>query len=567
MGEPARRCAAALLAAVACTALLVQPAGAQEPVDLGAYGLPLRFEAPPGVTLEVPGQGRYTGVVETRLTGDGLVRVINDLPMQQYVEGIAEMPARWPLEALKAQAVAARTYGWYQLRLNIFADAGYDICDTTACQVFRGREVVETPVVGDRWRQAVAETEGEVLLHDGEPILARYFSTSGGHTVSNEEVFSEGPRPYLQGVPDAEDAVSPLHRWRVEFTREQMDEILAHGQRLSAVSPAEDLELVEVDGGPDLVRVTGRDGTVVEVEAPEFRGFVSSVAPDLFPGRFPTSRSGGEGSLPTTLPSSRISFTVTATHVVIDGRGWGHGVGMGQWGAMGKAEQGMGYRDILAAYYGGLRPETAPGLPARIRVGLAVTDRLQIRADGPFRVAAGGTEITDRGLGTWTVRARPDRSLGLEAPAGYGAPLIVSPTTLSRDAPTEVEVVAVETVVNKAVELTLEVQDRSGTTVLRRDAGVFESGRHAVDWSLEGDAGPLDAGEYAVRLVATDEDGVSAGEATRVRVQALEVPGPPPSLLGDDPPARVRVGLPAVVLALLGAALGAVAGALVPVRP
>lgn len=536
---------------------------AQEAVDLGAYAGPLRFSAPDGVTLEVPEVGSLTGTLEARLTGDGDVRLINDLSLEAYVEGIAEMPSRWPMEALKAQAVAARTYAWYQMRLGTFRERGYDICPSTACQVFRGREPA-TP----RWRRAVAATAGEVLMSGGEPILARYFSTSGGHTVGNEEVFDEGPRPYLKGVPDPQDAVSPVHRWEVPFSREEMDEILAQGQTLSAAVPLADLELVAVEDGPDQVRVTGRDGRRATVSAPEFRRFVSEVAPRLFPDRFPSRRADGSAPLPTTLPSSRLSFTVTPDAVVVEGRGWGHGVGMGQWGAMGKAELGWHYERILATYYGGLEPTTARGLPERIRVGLSTTDQARVRADGPFAVLADGTAITPRGLGTWTVSSRPDRTLGLLAPTGYGAPLVVSPTTVSRDEPTEVEVVTLEAVVNKPVELAVEVSTAGGGVVARHEPRVVEAGRHEVAWSLDREGGrSLPPGEYRARLVGVDEAGTSAGGAVPVRVRPVTVPdSQPPSLLGPAPATSPRLPVAPAVVALLGALLGAAIGGTVPVR-
>lgn len=569
-----------LLAAL--VALTVAPAGAApahaqesqvptEPVSLGAYGEPLRFAAPAGTTFELPNGRRYSHTIEVRVGPGGDVVVINDLPLDAYVEGLGEMPASWPIEALKAQAVAGRTYAWFEAAQGRWGRYGFDICASTACQVFHGRDVVETPEVGQRWAQAVAETTGEVLVYDGDPILARYFSTSGGATRDNEDVFpSEGPRPYLKGVDDPDDAVSPLHRWEARFTRAQMDAILARGRQLSAVSPFDDIEhLTTPDGGSDQVRVRGRNGEVVTVGASAFRAFVSDVADDLYPDTFPQERADGR-RLPTTLPSSRFDVTVTEDEVVITGRGWGHGVGMGQYGARGKAERGLAYDEILAAYYNGLVPRTAPGVPERIRVGL---DRdagdVAIRADGPFRVSVGGTVITDRGLGTWRVAERPDRSVGLFAPAGYGAPLVVSPSTTSRDAPFEIEVVTVETVVNKASELRLEVTDRAtGGVVLERPEGVVEAGRHAVRWDLDdGRGAPVAPGTFDVRLVAVDEDAAEAGTPVRVEVRAVSAAGAPASLLGPPPPVPPRDAPPWLAAAIAGALLGAMAGAAVRVRP
>jgi stage II sporulation protein D len=196
MADPRRLVALAVAVGAALVGGLVPagPAHAQdepaeeptEPVDLGAYGQPLRFVATSEDTTFTLGDGsRYGGTLEARLSPSGTMLVVSDVTMQTYVEGLGEVPFSWPMAALKAQVVAARTYAWHSIQLATFVERGlgYDICDTVACQVYRGRDWVLGPG-GDRWRQAVAETQGEVLTYEGEPILARYFSTSGGHTAT-----------------------------------------------------------------------------------------------------------------------------------------------------------------------------------------------------------------------------------------------------------------------------------------------------------------------------------------------------------------------------------------------
>ncbi|MDP8960047.1 MAG: SpoIID/LytB domain-containing protein [Actinomycetota bacterium] len=553
--------AAVLLIAVAGTAEAQQPQ-----VSLGAYGVPLRFEAAPGTAIEVAGVGRYSETIEVRAEPDGRLTVINDVSLRGYLEGLAEVPASWPLEALKAQAVAARTYAWYSIRLATFETQGYDLCDGVACQVFRGREPAESPG-GERWTQAVSSTAGEVLLHNGAPILARYFSTSGGQTRDNEEVFpDEGPKPYLEGTADPEDAVSPFHRWQVQFKRAEFDAILARGRTLAAAVPSANVTFIPAGGGePDRVAVIGVTGTAVEVTASEFRRFISDVAPRLFPGRFPSTRADGK-RLPETLPSSRLVFTVTPEEVIVDGRGFGHGVGMSQYGAKGKAEAGMAYGDILAAYYGGLRPSRAVDLPHRVRVGVETNGQaFRIRADGVLRVHAGGQLITDRGLGTWRVGRRPDRTVELQAPRGYGAPLVVSPTQTRHATPREVEVVTLDTVVNKAAELFLVVTDMSGTEVTRHRIGVVEPGRRPVPFDLDGAGGtPLPPGRYGVELRAVDEHGTQGGSPVGMEIRPVRISSsPPPSLLEATPAGagrRLGLVLAAAVGALVGLAIGRRAG-------
>lgn len=567
-----RRSLILVVALVAATVVLPGTASAQE--ALGAYGVPLRFEADAGVTFEVEGVGRYVDTLVGRLAPDGELVLINDVTIDEYVMGIAEMPARWPIEALKAQAVAARTYAWHQMQLGTFAPRGYDICPSTACQVFAGREVVETPGIGDRWRQAVEATAGEVIQHEGEPILARYFSTSGGSTRNNEHVFpSEGPRPYLKAVEDPADDVSPLHEWQVRFERADFDTLLSEGETLSTAVPVAAIELVPAQqtGRTDVVRVTGRNGQVAEVSASAFRAFVSEQAPEAFPDKYPSDRPDGR-PLPAALPSSRVSFELTEDELVISGRGWGHGVGMSQWGANGLAEEGADYREILRHYYTGVDVTASPpDLPSRMRVGLDARsssgESFRVSADGPFRVLAGDAVITDRALGSWEIVLRDDRSIGLRAPTGYGAPLVVSPTETTRTEPTEVEVVTLETVVNKATELRLSVTDAEGAVVLERDLGIAEAGRHEASWSLDDTDGlPVTAGRYQVVLTATDEESVTGGEPVDIDVRALHASASIAALLDErSPRPPSEGGVPIVVLAgLLGLAGGAFAAAVWP---
>lgn len=408
-----RRCVSALLGtALAATTLATATAPALAAAVEGAPGVApggFRIEAAEGTTLTVPGLGRFTDTIEVLPAPDGKLQVVNELSLDAYVEGLGEMPASWHGEALKAQAVAARTYAWYSERRGYYLDQGldFDICGTTACQVFKGREIVETPGVGQRWADAVAATSGEVLTHQDRPILARFFSTSGGATRANEDVFpSSGPRAYLQAVPDPEDAVSPLSQWDVSFTRAQFDELMSRGETLSAAVPVADVERILSDGtDTDQIRLTRADGHVVDISASKFRAWVSELAPQVFPGQFPQARQDG-GTMPATLPSSRLEFEVTDGHVNVHGYGWGHGVGMSQYGAKGKAERGMAYDDILAAYYGGLRPGPHDRAPQRIRVGLTWdAEQVAVHADGYVRVLTDTAETDARSSIPWVFRA------------------------------------------------------------------------------------------------------------------------------------------------------------------
>ncbi|HZM70112.1 MAG TPA: SpoIID/LytB domain-containing protein [Candidatus Cryosericum sp.] len=156
-------------------------------VESARAGQPLRLE-----------QTSYRGTLEVRVDKAGRLRLINQLGMEDYLKGVVpnEMgPGVYPeLEALKAQAVAARTY--VVANLGQFSESGYDICDSAQCQVYKGAGT-EHPLTD----QALAETRGLVLVFDGQPIHALYTSTCGGHTEDGNLIFPEEKGTYLKGVP------------------------------------------------------------------------------------------------------------------------------------------------------------------------------------------------------------------------------------------------------------------------------------------------------------------------------------------------------------------------------
>jgi stage II sporulation protein D len=190
--------------------VLLRSAGGR---DLGTYQAPLSITGGPG-GLQVRGRaqndvanGRYRGNLEIRPAAIGGVSAINALDLESYVRGVVagEMPSTWPAEALRSQAVAARTYA---LATTKNGD-GFDQYADTRSQVYNGinGETATTDA-------AVVGTQNEVVVFNGKPIVTYYFSTSGGRTENIENSFiGAEPEPYLVSVDDPFDAASPRHRW------------------------------------------------------------------------------------------------------------------------------------------------------------------------------------------------------------------------------------------------------------------------------------------------------------------------------------------------------------------
>ena len=332
--------------------------------------------------------GRFPGTLHVRRSDDGTMTVTVALPFDRYLEGIAEVPPSWPMAALEAQAIAARSYalattGWS-------GDEGQTldqpICATTSCQVYRGIPVPPDPT-HRRWVRAVRRTDGEVLLHEGRPATTVYFSTSNGRTYANEDVFGSSPLPVpATGQRARRRRVADVAlAGRAAVRRPHR---LPAGRRALAARPG---DLRGADARPSLVLRGG--GERRSIDAGDLRDAVNTWAPCLRPGRYPPETA--KGALPLTVPSRWSHLTSTERAVVVTGRGWGHGAGMVQWGAYGKARRGFSASDILAFYYGGLRPQRAPE-PGLIRVlvasGLTV---LRISPSGPGGKI--GSRLLDRG--------------------------------------------------------------------------------------------------------------------------------------------------------------------------
>ncbi|MEN8373857.1 MAG: SpoIID/LytB domain-containing protein [Gemmatimonadota bacterium] len=285
----------------------------------------------------------YDGDLLVRVGADGLT-VVNTLALETYLLGVVphEIGARpvEEIEAVKAQAVAARTYAIAHRGRR--RSLGFDYWANSNDQVYRGLEG-QDPVAA----RAVRETRGEIVEYEGEAILAFYHSTCGGRTAAIDQVWRRGPLPYLRSVSDLrEDGTawcesSNRFRWSQRWNWSELGEIL---EETVGWAPGTVLREMRIRGRT-------RSGRVAELQIAGDAGTTSVYGDSV---RWALRPEAGR-----ILNSSLIFDVETGAgesgerYLEVHGGGWGHGIGMCQVGAMARARFGQGYERILGTYYPG----------------------------------------------------------------------------------------------------------------------------------------------------------------------------------------------------------------------
>lgn len=285
---------------------------------------------------------QYRGSLEFRLDSANQLTVVNELPLEQYLYSVvpSEMPSSWPGEALKAQAVAARNYALQEQESGRFAGSGFDVAATELSQVYKGYSSES-----DNAREAVDSTTGMVMLYAGKLINAVYHSSSGGYTENSEDVWSN-PVGYLRAKTDALDANSQHYNWVAPsegmMTADQICSRLrsAKGWQFAAITGLVVEKMSSTGARIQVLRIEGTDGAGQPLVKQLYNAdSVRSVFGLKSGPQAITLITGADGSL---------------AGVQFKGSGWGHGLGMSQWGARGMAASGMDYRSILSFYYTGI---------------------------------------------------------------------------------------------------------------------------------------------------------------------------------------------------------------------
>jgi stage II sporulation protein D len=322
--------------------------------ELWLEALPAAAEPDAGLWLQ---QRRYRGRLQLRLEGQQL-QVVNHVPLETYLTSVvgSEMPASWPQEALRAQAVAARTYALKARK----PAAIFDLQATTASQVYKGVDA-ETAST----RAAVEGTRGLVLTYDDALIDAVFHSSSGGSATESSGQLWPRQLPYLVSVPDF-DRDSPVREWRQPLDAPLLGRAFPE---LGAVTAIEVLSTTAT-GRVRQARVVGPSGQLL-LSGAQLRSrlglkstwvrfeLVPALQPQPEPSASPSPLAAALVSppLPPPLPALTLpppaSPSLEVLQLVAVGRGFGHGIGMSQWGALGLARQGESFAAILRHYYRG----------------------------------------------------------------------------------------------------------------------------------------------------------------------------------------------------------------------
>ena len=329
----------------------------------------------------------YGGFQYQRVSGGNLT-VSNVIGLEDYVQGVIvqEMSSSWPLEALKAQAVCARTYAYRSYTAGKHSSQGFDICNTTDCQVYYGMDAVTS-----NSSKAVEETYGEYAWYNGSLIDAVYSSHDGGATESAVNVWGSNVA-YLIGKADPYEASVaskvPSYNWTVTYTTQQLTDLLnSKGYTNSGIV---DFQVTKTSPTGNAIEITftdssGKKWSKIRDACRTFLGLRSihytvtssggsssgggytvdgSGTLSSLNGAYAIDGSGSTAALGSSVyvidGSGKVSQAAANTGAdssavfTITGSGWGHNVGMSQWGAYAMAQQGYTYEDILTFYYTGI---------------------------------------------------------------------------------------------------------------------------------------------------------------------------------------------------------------------
>jgi len=314
------------------------------------------------------GDRSYRGRIELYRKAYGGLTPINIVLIEEYLYSTvpSEMPAVWHIEALKAQAVVCRNYTEYAAtKVSKHTEAGYNLCDSSHCQNYKGAESeFESSTL------AVHETSGLMIYYEDEIINSTFFSSSGGYTANSGEVWAY-QLPYMVSVQEINEAETK--EWTRSFTLNEITQLLYKNGKDIGQAVSVSIGSISAQGRVNQLVIAGTYGVeVLEKEA--IRTFFSSSAGGLLESRLFTVDTGiiqSQAAAPESFQAVSVTSqgiqqagnvyinsaqnaVYSGEGVTFTGRGWGHGVGMSQYGAKGMAELGFDFTQILQYYFTGV---------------------------------------------------------------------------------------------------------------------------------------------------------------------------------------------------------------------
>lgn len=282
---------------------------------------------------------RYRGNLIIQPHKAGLT-VINRLLIDEYLYGVVpeEMPASWNIEALKAQAVAARTFALYDKLDRKHTKEGFDVCATTDCQVYGGIDS-ETSATN----KAINETKGKVIIYLHQPICSVFHAASGGKTDDSINVWNVNV-PYLRAVDD-KDEQSPYQNWTVSVTNESLSRSIKNSYSDIGTVKEIDFSGLKKDPAkaskPQVIKFIGSNKKSVELTKTQLRSLLNLKSSN-FTIELEDNKKAKNDILKIDKDDKKLIFK---------GSGFGHRLGMSQWGAKSLADKGKNYQQILYHYY------------------------------------------------------------------------------------------------------------------------------------------------------------------------------------------------------------------------
>ena len=286
------------------------------------YGINIIPARSPSIQV---GKSLYRGTLQLIKTKKGLLTAINVLDIEDYVKGVLyhEISHRWPPEAIKAQAIASRTFAVYQAQQRFGKD--FYLNAEVSSQVYRGVFAEKF-----RTRRAVEETTGQILMYRRKVLPAFFHAVCGGKTQKSSNLWKVSSRP-LRGVKCPFCKNAPIFSWEKSISLDEIERKISEAKY--PVGKIESIKVLSRDRSGRVRKLRIKAGRTINMSAKDFRNILG----------------------PKNLNSTNFSIVIENNQAHFKGYGWGHGVGMCQWGAFAMAKKGYNCYQILEHYYPGAK--------------------------------------------------------------------------------------------------------------------------------------------------------------------------------------------------------------------